>query len=469
MNYQQLLSATSSSGSSLHEPPPLTGVDEMEIQSLWFSGLLPRNYQTRSGEKVQILSPGEWNRGPGPDFLHAALEIDGKACTGAVEIDLTARHWDLHGHSSNESFETVALHVVLQDEGPAFFTRTAANREVPRVLIPPEDVLAALGRPRLSQTLAQPGRCLSPLSKLPEEAVFTLLEEAARHRADQKARRFRRIADQHGFSQALWEAFADCLGFSANRLPFRLLAQRLPVKALQSLDSETRTAILFGTAGFLTPDLHREAPPDSRCWLENLWQIWWKERSHYEFPASRRPQWQTAGSRPGNHPQRRLAALAAAASSSSWQTLVELARQPPPFQQFRESFKLLTDPFWDHHHTLKSARTETPRRLLGASRIDEFLINTLYPLALSQQSRPSPDQDPSKSWESYLKLRSTSSNQKVKRCCERLFGSKTNARIFLKRAWSQQGLLQIYQDFCLEDRGDCLQCTFPEQLSRIRE
>jgi hypothetical protein len=27
----------------------------------------------------------------------------------------------------------------------------------------------------------------------------------------------------------------------------------------------------------------------------------------------------------------------------------------------------------------------------------------------------------------------------------------------------QQGLLQIYEDFCLQDNSDCAQCPFPEQ------
>jgi hypothetical protein len=30
----------------------------------------------------------------------------------------------------------------------------------------------------------------------------------------------------------------------------------------------------------------------------------------------------------------------------------------------------------------------------------------------------------------------------------------------------QQGLLQVYEDFCLRDASDCARCRFPEQLAR---
>ncbi|MDA7888259.1 hypothetical protein N9A86_02605, partial [Akkermansiaceae bacterium] len=63
------------------------------------------------------------------------------------------------------------------------------------------------------------------------------------------------------------------------------------------------------------------------------------------------------------------------------------------------------------------------------------------------------------------KVRAEAPNQKVKRCCERLFGSLAPAKPHLKFAWQHQALLQIYQDFCLEDLSDCSDCPFPEQLA----
>lgn len=450
MTYRRLLEATAPAPSRLGEPPA-PDFDEIEIQSHWFAGHFARQYQANHQQSITIISPGEWNRGAGPDFLRATIEIDGETRHGPIELDLESRHWELHGHHQSRHFNEVILHVVLHDTGPTFFTRTSDHREVPRIVLSAEEVNAALGRPRLSQALARPGRCLTPLAEMPPDHLEALLTQAARHRAARKAARFHQTAALHHFSQALWESLADALGFAANRLPMRLLAQRLPVQKLLRHSPPDREAILFGTAGFLAPDLHLKAPTESQEWLEDLWSRWWKHRLDYEFPPDRVPAWSTRGTRPGNHPQRRLAALAAAASQ--WPSLSALARQDPPFKKFAEALLALRSPFWDHHHTLRSPRLAKPVKLIGPSRLQEFLVNTLYPLH--------PDQ-----WERYSRVPAAAPNQKVKRCCERLFGSLARAKPSLKFAWQHQALLQLYQDFCLEDLSDCHNCPFPEQLAQ---
>ena len=65
---------------------------------------------------------------------------------------------------------------------------------------------------------------------------------------------------------------------------------------------------------------------------------------------------------------------------------------------------------------------------------------------------------------SYQKLRNSAPNDKVKRCALRLFGSLKAAQPWTRRVCHHQALLQIYQDFCLEDFSDCADCPFPEQL-----
>jgi len=451
MTYERLLEITANPAAILSAKSVPPQVDEIEIQSRWFAGHFSRNYDTTSGKKIEIISPGEWNRGAGPDFIGATVQIDGETHHGPIELDLDSRNWDLHGHGESEHFNDVILHIVLSDERPTFFTRTLNDRDVPRIVLSPSEVNAALGRPRLTQALARPGLCLRPLADLPEQHVSALLKESALHRARLKAIRFEQTTNLHSFPQTLWENLADALGFSANRLPMRLLAQRLPVKKLNQHSPEDREAIIFGTAGFLSPTLHESAPPDSREWLEDLWARWWKHRVDYEFPPERTPAWSTRATRPGNHPQRRLAALSAAAAQ--WNSLSSLARKEPPFRKFAEALSLLSEPFWDHHHTLQSKRTEKPIKLIGKSRLEEFLINTLYPLHLEN-------------WDAFAKIRAAAPNQKVKRCCERLFGSLTHAKPHLKFAWQHQALLQVYQDFCLEDLSDCNDCPFPEQLAQ---
>lgn len=457
MTYQDLLQETLAT-SVIAEPEEPGFYNEIEIQSHWFAGHFSDQFEGNSGQKVRIISAGEWNRGAGPDFLNATIEIDGVTLSGPIELDLNSQNWELHGHAEAETFDDVILHVVLQDSGPRYFTRTSSHRNVPRIILSNSEVREALGRPRLSQALARPGLCLAPLANLSDLALHSLLKEAAMHRAQVKALRFQRTANRHGESQALWEALADCLGFAANRLPMRLLAQRLPVKTLRKFSAHEMEAILFGTAGFLAPDLHESAPADSREYLESLWNAWWKHRDEFEFPPERSPKWSATGSRPGNHPQRRLAALVKAAQE--WPKIFKLSQSIPPWKKLEEQLGELEHEFWTSRHTLKSAKSANEIRLMGASRITEFFINTLYPIRLAEGESV---------WASYETLRGSAPNQKLKRCAERLFGSVKLAKPPLKFAWQQQALLQIYHDFCLEDHSDCENCPFPQQLGQWAE
>ena len=71
-------------------------------------------------------------------------------------------------------------------------------------------------------------------------------------------------------------------------------------------------------------------------------------------------------------------------------------------------------------------------------------------------------------FQSYFKLRNSAPNDKVKRCALRLFGSTKAAQPWVRRVCHHQALLQVYQDFCLEDFSDCRDCPFPEQLAQWR-
>ena len=233
MTYSELLQITQSRETLLREETRHPDPDEIEVQSRWFAGYFPSEHLGNHGQKVKIISPGEWNRGAGPDFLRAAVEIDGEAHQGPIELDLDSRSCDLHGHSESTHFNDVILHIVLHDQGPAYFTRSSAHREIPRICLSPESVQEALGHPRISQALARPGACLTPLARMPDESIDSLLKEAALHRAEEKALRFEQHSEWQTPSQALWESFADCLGYSENRLSMRLLAQRLPIQSLK--------------------------------------------------------------------------------------------------------------------------------------------------------------------------------------------------------------------------------------------
>lgn len=430
---------------------------ELELQALWFAGAFGRNFRTTAGKVVRIVQFGEWNRGAGPDFIQAAVEIDGELRTGPLELDPAASDWEAHGHAENPAFSNVVLHVVFQPDARRIFTRSLDHGEIPQVVITDTQLSDALNRPLREVAIAHPGRCVTPLKQLPAGAIESLLGQAAGYRAAGKAARWVRVEDAHGRDAALFQATAETLGYQGNTLAMRLLAQRAPLTLLKA-EGLAAESILFGTAGFLSADQHELAPSDTRDYLRGLWDDWWKNRSRFETAAGRGIPWKTHGQRPANHPHRRTGALAAL--SKVWPQYRKLAlARPFAAKPLIDFLQALEHEFWSYRHTLTSKASAQRIALFGRSQAMELIANHLAPLALHEGGM---------SFANYQKLRNSAPNDKVKRCSLRLFGSMKAAQPWLRRVAHHQALLQVYQDFCLEDFSDCRDCPFPEQLAQWR-
>ena len=426
--------------------------DELAWQSRWFAGDFGRDFLTTTGEPVQITDFGWWNHGAGPDFRDCVVSLSGETRRGSIELDRDARDWDHHGHSTNPAYRDTILHLQLgQRGGGAWFTRTDEHRLVPQVRL---DLSTATGSfAGVPPAPARPGRCLHVFRQLGQEKILTILEAAARYRLERKAARLQRTAAIHGRDQMLFQAFADALGFSRNRLPLTVLSQRLPLKLLTARPDDAE-ALLFGVSGFLTGGAFDHADAETRTWLRRLWDQWWRYRDAYAPGLPRLPlKWNLSGTRPLNHPQRRIAALHLLVKS--WPTLRRLL-QPAHFSEksLRSLAAGLSHPYWDHHYTLTAVPSAKPMALLGSTRLTDILANVCYPLLIPENNS---------FWAAYQKLPAPSDNEKSRRAALRLFTGHPGLAEFTGKLWQQQALLQIYEDFCLADDSNCAACPMPEQ------
>jgi hypothetical protein len=122
---------------------------------------------------------------------------------------------------------------------------------------------------------------------------------------------------------------------------------------------------------------------------------------------------------------------------------------------WREILLSLRHDYWSTHYTLTAEPAARALALIGETRVQELLANIAYPLLIPERTRL---------WAEYLELPAMLDNQKVRRAVLRLFGDSSLAKDFQKKLHHQQGLLQIYEDFCLEDDSACADCPFPERL-----
>ena len=242
----------------------MKAICERHVQAIWYdSALRPQRLVTRRGSEVFVISPGEWNLEAGPDFRNAVLELgpERRRVCGDVEIHLAPADWDLHGHGADPNYRNVIAHV------------TWGCGPVPASL-PPGAVSIWIGRfmtadpsfsPDQIDLGAYPYAC-RPLAAEPcEESIGhdpdrarELLAAAGRRRLRLKARRMTgRLCEAAADAalgdgvaqrrQTFYEEVMTALGYKKNEVPFRRVAERVPIAALPLETDVARCALL--TAG----------------------------------------------------------------------------------------------------------------------------------------------------------------------------------------------------------------------------
>ena len=344
-----------------------------------------------------------------------------------------------------------------------FFPATAAFRRVPQVvissqLVAPWPELQPLCASLLHRPLpgAVAGRCSPILAQLPPERVVEILRAAGLFRIRQKARRWhwRRVLTSP--EQALYEALAEALGFHANQMPMRLVAQRLPWKKLRGMEPAARLGHLFGLSGFLPDESVTRLHAEPKAWLRELWEIWWKARGPLDDALLARSHWNLAGLRPLNRPERRLAALA--------QVIPLIPRllsalNAHDADRFAALLLAVRDPFWEKHATLSGTPLRSPCRLVGEERVQDILINVFWPMVSLDE--------PEAARKALGEMR-MAPNGTARVASQRMLLSALTPKQG-REALVQQGLLQIFRDYCQTDCSQCRDCTFPELVKKVEE
>ena len=450
-------------GGVVSEIPPCRlarEIPEVELQALWMAGEFGREFFTTTGGPVRVESFGAWNRGPGPHFTDAQIAFGGSRVRGGVVVHWHAADWDRDAAASPD-YEGTILHVFAREAArergqsvPA--TVTALGREVPQLWL---DVTRFEFLPVDPPLSAAPTACREGLAALPPLRALEIVEAAAQYRLCRKGARLSRLAEQYGPQEALYQGIAEALGYRNNKLPFTLLAQRFPLALLRGQRPQIEP-LLFAGSGFLNATDFSPLASDTRGYLRELWTQWWPQRTEYERLNVPLKLWNPRGVRPVNHPQRRVAALAEIVRH--WPVIETLARAAD-IAGIHSFFQRLQHPYWDFHYTLTSKPSPSRMALVGAARVTDLLLNVIFPAAIAAAP---------KYWATYRELPSADSNRRVEIAARRLFGSSASqalGRAAGKQAMTQQGLLQIYEDFCMACDADCARCAMPGRLEQWEE
>jgi hypothetical protein len=403
----------------------MKNLTERHVQAIWYdASLRPRRLVTRRGEEVVVLSPGEWNLEAGPDFLRAVLEVgpSHRRLVGDVEVHLAPSDWDLHGHGADPRYRNVVAHV------------TWGCGPVPASL-PSGAISIWLGRFVTSNPAFAPEQIdldAYPFSRLPLEGrpceqrfahdpdlVRRVLAEAGRLRLRVKAKRlagrlcektWEGAAKDVGVSatarrQVFYEEVMTALGYKRNATAFRRVAERVPLAELPA-DREAAESALLVAGGF--------------------------------------EEWDRAGMRPWNTPERRLARAAEVFTETDVMSLCDA--QDFSKKSCRDMIAEMCGP--------GKAPDGTPRlHCMGRGRAAAILANVVAPFALAEERiREAPD------W-----LPPEDISEPVRLTAFRLLGRDHNPAAFYSgNGLLIQGLIQIHHDCCLPHHPDCNECELLE-------
>ena len=437
-------------------------LSERFLQVLWNEQKFAAHLHTLDGRRLEVVVPGTWNLEAGPDFRNAVIRLDGTTLAGDVEVHRNASDWTHHGHDRNPLYRNVILHVIWR----AAATAKAAGRlpclavadflERPwRALFAEIDVDSYPYARRVT-----PGSCAVKWALTDDTGLRRMLRVAGLARFGDKTTRIARQIIAKGADQALYETLFEALGYKANKQAFRRLAEEVPLSRLQAIrDVGAREATLFGAAGLLPDVSVTRVCPFWRRRLQDMWDIWWRQG----MPVSDL-KWCRSATRPLNSPERRLAAGLALLKQSDFAPAAWLLGLSDVVDSPSQLYKLLEHGLavrsvWEDYKSfgIKLAR---PAQLLGVPRVRDLIVNVALPFlnAHAWKQQNSALAELAKS--TYLLVPGLQPNRLLREAAHRFLVPPTRTQTLTRRAYLQQGLLEIYRSFCLILRNDCKNCPF---------
>lgn len=439
--------------------------DEERLQKIWQQGLWnEEEFRTHDGRALRIISPGWWNRGEGPDFKNAQLEIHGKLITGDVEIHWKHTHWNAHGHHTDPRYNNVILVVVTESDPPKDLPRTSKNKPIPCLLlnrfIPP----AALHLSQLSDEKSNPEKsntttCCKLLEDRQHLARFErFLRLAGEWRMLHKANLLQEDMERYGEGQATYECFMRACGYSRYKNNFHRIARHLPYDRARQLALQSPNlleAAFFQIAGLLPTETDQPNMP------EHLRELMRQRESVLGGLKKLLMDWPRYGVRPPSYPERRLAGAACVitrtANDGLHERLKRIWSEECSSRDRRRLFEKLFPPaagFWAYHYSWASKTRKRALPLFGKGRILSLIGNVFVPHALALARMSNNRIEEEKVFDFFAQLPQEPVNTVYRAMIERFWGKDTRPKIDFR---IQQGLMQIHHDWC-ERNPSCRNC-----------
>jgi len=418
------------------------------LHFIWKYGLYYKSkLRTASGEPVEVIHPGEYNRDAGPDFFNARIKYRGIEWAGNVEIHTKASHFDLHGHNRDHAFDNVILHVVAENDRKVF---NASGIEITTAEISFDEKIFE----RYVNLINNPCTiaCQNDIHGIDRFRFRHWIGVLVIERLSEKYEMIRKMLEDTGndWEEVFYRIISRYFGFKVNAEPFEMLASALPLRIIRKhTDNRLQVeALLFGTSGMLDERLFREALNDR--YYTDLIREFRVLKAKYSIKPIHGWLWKLSKLRPANFPTVRISQLAAMLSTTGG--LFSKVVETKSITELRDVFNVSASEYWDTHYIFGKKCRKSIKNT-GETATDIFLINAVVPVLFTYGKVKDNNR--------YC-LRAIDFLEEVSPEDNRIIKEWREAGIEAFSAFDTQGLLQLRNEYCRKRK--CLKCRVGGEL-----
>lgn len=404
---------------------------------------------TTDGQSIDVLYPGHYNTDAGPDFKEAKVKIAGIEWLGSVEIHIKSSDWNAHKHQDDPAYNNTILHVVWESE--VNVQRADASTLPTLELKNRVDSTLINKYNHLINHPATYVSCENQWSDVAEITKLSMLDKMAMERLyDKSAVVLDLLESNNGnWEETAYQLLFKNFGFKINSDPFLTLAQSLPFKIIKkhAHDLNQIEALLFGMAGFLDEPSDEKSQGLAKEFVY-LKQKYALDQKLHKF------QWKYLRLRPANFPTSRIAQLAAILHQQP--SVFDLLVKSSDLKMISSWLRSKPSDYWVDHHSFAKA-SKSKNKGLGASSVDNVLINTAVPLKVAYGKQIDNQDFIDQSVELLEQLKAEKNN---------IIEKWTALGLTVKTAFDSQAAIQLYNSYCKKKR--CLICNIGTSLIRLK-
>ncbi len=415
------------------------------LNFVWQYSRLPLNITTTSGQRVEILHPGNKNTDSGPDFLGAKLKIDDTVWGGNVEIHVKTSDWFRHGHQNNPDYNSVILHVVYEHDK---IDEQNKILNIPTLELSPyinKNLIDKYYELMLSQNWIP---CQNNLKSVAQIIVNPWLTRITVERLESKTQAIREILASTimNWDTSFFWWLSSCFGFKLNNNAFLLLARSIPLSVLMRHHDNIFQieAMLLGQAGLLL-----------NMYNDDYAKALKKEYDFLSIKYNIKPidpkLWKFMRTRPGNFPTVRISQLANILSRLSL-LLAEMFGNAD-IDNIRTLLKSQASEYWEsHYHFDKKSASAKPKHL-GHLATDNIIINAIVPFIFLYGE-----------FHASQKFKDTAINllMQIQPEDNHILKKWKSLNITAENAAESQALIELYNSYCSKKK--CLMCSIGASL-----